>query len=385
MALKIIHILRGRCNPDSANGVERTVLSLSHAQAKAGHKVSIFGLSAKAPIPIDRVNVRHFREGWHPLAVPRSLREAVESLHPDIVHFHSSYVPIHVALAGFLRRKGIPYTVTPNGGCAPQILRRNRLAKLPYKDFFELPFLNGAAFVHSVGDTKDIRGYGVTAPVVLAPNGFSFAEVDAHERPGADPIRDKFPTWKNRLVFLYLGRLDAGQKGLDLLLEGFARTLSQRPRCGLVLVGPDLRGNQAKLQTLIHELGVDDAVLFTGPVHGPSKYAYLKSADFFVHPSRWEGMPFAVSEALACGRPCLVTPAADPCGFVERYQAGAVTNPTVEGVTSALVAMADASPDQRAAMSARAKELVSMELDWDKISSTLTQAYEKYAVQKDHR
>jgi glycosyltransferase involved in cell wall biosynthesis len=375
--------LRGRCNPDSSNGVERTLLNLARCQAKAGHEVSIFGLSSKAPIPIDGVDVRHFREGWYPLALLRSLREAVESLHPDIVHFHSSYIPIHAALARFLRRKGIPYTVTPNGGCAPQILRRGRLAKLPYKHFFELPFLNGAAFVHSVGDTEDIRAYGVTAPVVLAPNGFSFEEVDACEHTVADPIRDGRPGWRDRLVFLYLGRLDAGQKGLDLLVEGFARTLSQRPRCGLVLVGPDWRGNQAKLQALIRELGVEDAVLFTGPVHGPSKYAYVKSADFFVHPSRWEGMPFAVSEALACGRPCIVTPAADPCGFVERYHAGVVTSPTVEGVTSALVTMADATPDERAAMSSRAKELVSMELDWDKISSTLAQAYEKYAVQKD--
>ncbi len=383
--LSIVHILRGRCSPDSANGVERTLLNLARCQAKAGHKVSILGLSAKAPIPIDGVDVRHFREGLYPLAVPRSLREAVESLHPDIVHFHSNYIPVHVALAGFLRRKGIPYTVTPNGGCAPQILQRGWLAKQPYRHFFELQFLNRAAFVHSVGDIEDIRAYGVMAPLVLAPNGFSFEEVDACEYPVADPIRDGRPSWKDRLVFLYLGRLDAGQKGLDLLLEGFARTLSQRPRCGLVLVGPDWRGNQAKLQSLCHELGVEDAVLFTGPVHGPLKYAYLKSADFFVHPSRWEGMPFAVSEALACGRPCLVTPAADPCGFVERYRAGVITSPTVEGVTSALVAMADATSDERAAMSARAKELVSMELDWDKISSTLTQAYEKYAVQKDRR
>jgi len=359
------------------------VLNLARSQAKAGHKVSVLSLSAKAPIPIDGVDVRHFCEGRHPFDVPHSLREAVEALGPNIVHFHSSYVPIHVALAKLLRRKGIPYTVTPNGGCAPQILRRGRLTKLPYKHFFELPFLKGAAFVHSVGDTEDIRAYGVTAPVVLAPNGFSFEEVDAHEQPAADPVRNEHPTWKDRLIFLYLGRLDAGQKGLDLLIEGFALALSQRPRCSLVLVGPDWRGNQAKLQNLCREIGVEDAVLFTGPVHGPSKYAYLKSADFFVHPSRWEGMPFAVSEALACGRPCLVTPAADPCGFVERYHAGVVTNPTVEGVASALVAMADATSDERTAMSLRAKELVSMELDWDKISSTLTQAYEKYAVQKD--
>ncbi len=361
------------------------MLNLACSQAREGHQVAIFGLSAKASIPIDGVDVRHFREGWHPLAVPRSLSETLESLHPDIVHFHSSYVPVHVALAAFLRRRGIPYTVTPNGGCASQILERGRLAKLPYKHFLELPFLNRAAFVHSVGDSEDIRAYGVTAPIVLAANGFSPKQIEASERPAEDPIRSGRPGWENRLVFLYLGRLDAGQKGLDLLLKGFAQALSQRPQCGLVLVGPDWRGNQAKLQELCRELGVDEAVVFTGPVRGPSKYEYLTAVDFFVHPSRWEGMPFAVSEALACGKPCLVTPASDPCGLVARYGAGIVTSPTIEGVASALVTMADLTPNQRSAMSAQAKELVSAELDWRKISSTLTQAYEKYAVHQDRR
>jgi hypothetical protein len=36
-------------------------------------------------------------------------------------------------------------------------------------------------------------------------------------------------------------------------------------------------------------------------------------------------------------------------------------------------------------MSARAKELVTTELDWQKISSTLTRAYEKYAVKTNAR
>jgi glycosyltransferase involved in cell wall biosynthesis len=359
------------------------VLNLARRQAELGQKVYVFGYSKKTPITIRGVNVCHFYNRLGSLVSLSSLCKAIEKFGPDIVHFHSSYVPLHVVIAAFLRRRGIPYTVTPNGGCAPQILKRGWIGKRAYKHLFELPFLNRASFVHSVGDTVDIRGYGVTTPVVLAPNGVFFEEVDTCRRPVVDPIRDGRPNWRYRLIFLYLGRVDAEQKGLDLLVRGFAHAFSTRPHCGLVLVGPDSYGSQSKLQRLTRELGVEDAVLFTGPIRGPSKYAYLKSADFFVHPSRWEGMPFAVSEALACGRPCLVTPAADPCGFVERYQAGVVTSPTVEGVTSALLAMADATPFERNAMSARAKDLVSMELDWDKISSTLMQAYEKYAVPKD--
>jgi glycosyltransferase involved in cell wall biosynthesis len=61
-------------------------------------------------------------------------------------------------------------------------------------------------------------------------------------------------------------------------------------------------------------------------VFGREKEALLDSAFVFVHTSRWEGMPFAVIEALATGCPVLVTPATNLGDYVEGFGAGVVVD-----------------------------------------------------------
>jgi glycosyltransferase involved in cell wall biosynthesis len=358
------------------------VVNLARCQALQGHEVSIYSVTAKPPIAIHGVAVRHFHKDCYSFFTSRGLAHAISSHRPDVVHFHSVYIPDHALVAFHLRRERIPYVVTPNGGCSPLVLKKRAFLKVPYKLLIEKPFLNGAAFVHSVGDTQSIRHYGVSVPIVFAPNGFSHNEVPAVTLL-QNPILAARPSWANRVVFLYLGRLAIDQKGLDILLKGFSQATRTRPQCSLVLVGPDWHGSRHRLEVLSRELGVHNDVLFVGQASGASKFAYLSAADCFIHPSRWEGMPFAVSEALACGKPCLLSEAADPCGFVSQYGAGLVMDASVASVSQSIVALTDMSSHERKVMSRQAKTLVASELSWNSIAAKLTQAYSKYAVRGD--
>jgi glycosyltransferase involved in cell wall biosynthesis len=45
---------------------------------------------------------------------------------------------------------------------------------------------------------------------------------------------------------------------------------------------------------LAQELGIAESVSFFGSMSGNEKWDVLRSTDVFVHPSRWEGIPFAV-------------------------------------------------------------------------------------------
>jgi len=56
--MRIAHVLLGRCNPDSANGVDKTVYYLAHHQASLGSQVAVFSLTVKEPIPIPGAEVR---------------------------------------------------------------------------------------------------------------------------------------------------------------------------------------------------------------------------------------------------------------------------------------------------------------------------------------
>ncbi|MBV8594351.1 MAG: glycosyltransferase [Caulobacteraceae bacterium] len=126
----------------------------------------------------------------------------------------------------------------------------------------------------------------------------------------------------DRPFLLAVGRLEH-QKGHDLLLRAFAGSAAARG-LDLVILG---RGSQeAALKALAAELGVADRVAFPGFVDNP--WAWIARAQLFVAPSRWEGFPSVVAEALACGAPALVT-ACDfgPREVVEHGVSGWVTAP----------------------------------------------------------
>jgi glycosyltransferase involved in cell wall biosynthesis len=376
--MRIAHFVQGRCNPDSANGVDKTVFYLSAAQASLGHTVSIFSISDKPVIPVPGVETRTYPSTRHRFAIPRSLTRELRAWQPSVVHLHSAYVPPNITIARWLRRAGIPYVVTPNGVLSSKLIRRRPYLKLPYKYALERPFLNRAAFVHAVGDAAEIRKFGVTAPLVFAPNGFSPASIPADISACLDQAA--FQQLNDRKVVLFLGRLDVPQKGLDLVLPAFAEAARNVADLMLVLVGPDWKGGRKRLEALAIELGLSDRVVFWGPAFGAEKFELLARADIFVHASRWEGLTFAVIEALAMGIPCLVTPAADPLGLISRSGAGRTTDASVETLAQALTALVSIDSSELAQMGQAGRRLIDDELNWERIAETLASAYAQYCV-----
>lgn len=374
--MRIAHFLLGRCNPDSANGVDKTVYHLSKLQAALGHDVAIFSLTEKSPFPIDRVEVVSYRPTRFPFRLPSGLVRRIREREPSLVHLHSSYIPQNVVLSYYLLRNEIPYVVTPNGGLSPYILKRRAYLKLPFKYLFERPYLNRAAFLHAVGEGEvaDIERYGVTRPVVVAPNGIDFQSLPDDRDPSI--LAKKVPQVQGRRVFAFIGRLDPYQKGLDLLLEGFRRADKEVISDSvLLLIGPDWNNSRQRLENLAQRLGIADRVLFTGPVYGREKFDLLSGTDVFVHTSRWEGVPFALLEALACGKPCIASTATNVGRLVTAYHAGIVVNLSIEDIARALSYLGSRRPSDLAALGEGARELAATEFSWNRVVETLTEAY----------
>jgi glycosyltransferase involved in cell wall biosynthesis len=183
--------------------------------------------------------------------------------------------------------------------------------------------------------------------------------------------------------FLFLGRVDPDQKGLDLLIRGLARTNS---RVHLILAGPDWRSGISQLKNLTRELGLGGRVRFTGTVLGQEKWELLASADAFVHPSRWEaGIPFSVLEAMAVARPLLLTAAADPQGIAQQVGATIRVHPEPDSIARGLEALATKSTDQLLAMGSAGRRLVEREFSWERTATKLLAAYEDVVAGKRPR
>lgn len=95
-------------------------------------------------------------------------------------------------------------------------------------------------------------------------------------------------------------------KGLDILIRAVAACTSRGTSISLNLLG-DGRERRS-LERLASELGVAQFVKFQGWLpSGPAVQAFLDAADLFVLPSRVEGLPRALVEAMGRGLPCIST------------------------------------------------------------------------------
>jgi len=157
-----------------------------------------------------------------------------------------------------------------------------------------------AVIVPSTGAADDLAAYAgiarghvhvVRSPIVTP----RLAELAA--RPVFHPwlVPDQPP------VILGVGELGF-RKDFATLLRAFARVRRQRA-CRLLILGRGRR--EAELRQLAGELGVGADLDLPG--FEPNPYAFMARARLFVLSSRWEGMPVALVEALACGTPAVST------------------------------------------------------------------------------
>lgn len=375
--MRIAHFLVGHCNPDSANGVEKTVYHLSKHQAALGHTVVLFSLTDKSAVPIPGVEIKTYLPAWFIFMLPKALFTDLLAWQPDIVHLHSAYVPWNAHLSRWLQRKRIAYVSTPHGGLSPYVLRRRWYLKRPYRLFFELPIQNHAAFVHalSAAEAAHIKRYGVHSAIAIAPNGI---DIDALcPEPRKEYLKSLYPQIEGKRIFLFLGRLDPTSKGLDLLLRGIKA--AQAKDSVLILVGPDSKGKRRELAELAQELHIDSQVIFSDPVYGTDKFDLLAGADVFIHTSRSEGLPFSVLEAAASKLPCLLTPVADPNGLLGQHQAAIIVEPDPASIAAGIQQFMTIDNSALRAMGERAYQVVKDKFNWQHIARTVTDAYQKYA------
>lgn len=107
--------------------------------------------------------------------------------------------------------------------------------------------------------------------------------------------------WNEGRILISMGREDV-VKGYWHLLKSFSLVHEKLPDTKLMIIG---QGEFQAYRKLAHELGVDDAVYFTGLKKNP--YPYLKKGSLYVLTSYYEGFPNALVESMAMGLPVIAT------------------------------------------------------------------------------
>jgi glycosyltransferase involved in cell wall biosynthesis len=188
--------------------------------------------------------------------------------------------------------------------------RRHRLVPRLARRFY--PWADEIVAVSEGAADDLVRAIGIDEHrVTVVPNPIVTPEL---RTMAAEPLDDPWFADGGGPVALAVGRFTQ-QKDFPTLLRAVAAARARRPVRLLILGdGPE----RVRLEALVSELGLEDAVRLPGWVVNP--YPYMARADVFVLSSRWEGLPSVLIEALFCGAPVVATDC--PSGPMEILEAG---------------------------------------------------------------
>ena len=233
--MKIFHILSGKANPNTLNGVNKVVDALSIQQKRIGYDVTVCGVAnntVKRHHP--QYDLRLFVKSKNPFKYPSSLLPFLldNSDEDSVFHLHSAFILWYWPLVKSLLKAGRTHIfLTPHGAYIPANMIS--LSKRIAFSFFDSKIIQNVEAIHIIGYHTE-NNYFVKSKakrIVVIPNGCDC------QFPNLEKNKN------SQLVFGYMGRLAMKHKGLDTLIYAFADYKNKGGKGKLLLVGggPDER------------------------------------------------------------------------------------------------------------------------------------------------
>ena len=154
---------------------------------------------------------------------------------------------------------------------------------------------------------KEAESLGLGDRAVQIPNGVDTSLFSPLPPQLRTALRHRLGISDDERILLFTGRLVRG-KGTDTIVEALPEVVEKVPNARLWLAGSgalQVDDVTEELQQGIEQLGLTDSVRFLGAVSEVEQY--LQAADLYVFPSRKEGMPNALLEAMACEIPVVTS------------------------------------------------------------------------------
>ncbi|PSQ46163.1 glycosyl transferase family 1 [Halobacteriales archaeon SW_12_67_38] len=365
--MRILRIAQ-KTYPEVVGGGTYHVHALSRDQAAMGHDVTVLTIAD------DGRPRREERDGYTVVRRPATAEVLGNSLSTgvarflnradgyDVIHAHS-HLYFSTNLAALKRRlDSTPLAITNHGlysQSAPEWVFRWYLKTLGRATFDSAD----AVFCYTETDASRLREFGVGTDIHVVANGIDTdrfsPDGDDSDRIAGDP------------AVLFVGRLVEGKRPGDAL-SAIERVRETHPEARLHFAG---KGPvRADLERRVVERGLDDTVAFLGEVPHEEMPDLYRAADLFVLPSRAEGLPRTVLEALSTGTPVVASDLRQMHSVIE---GAGVTVPVgdSEGFTDALADLAG-DTERYARYSTRGRERVTSEHSWSDTVALTTEHLE---------
>jgi glycosyltransferase involved in cell wall biosynthesis len=379
--------------PDKLGGLERYVRELAAHLVVAGCEVSVIAKRVSATDPVEEIGadgvqiIRHAvpskRDPSFALRYPWSVAAAVNgalrgSHGAGILHGHFP-VP---ALVPALRRRRYLYTL--HAPVYKELLTERQGS-------YRLPGPVQQAAV--AGLRRAERLVASRAEQVITLSEFMQNEVrvldaaaGARSRVIAGGVDTTLfspgsPPGDPRVVgaapLLFAARRLVPRTGVQQLVQAMPQIRQSFPAARLVVAGAGLQ--QQAIEDEVRALGLGDCVLLLGRVPQDELIEWYQRADLVVTPTQeLEGFGLATAEALACGRPCLVTSIGANPEVVRELSADLVADGSSPDAIAQGVCRLVGSPGRLAELAASARAAVVPKMSWDTIVEEHLELYRRF-------
>ncbi|MEY2402359.1 MAG: hypothetical protein QOJ08_2470, partial [Ilumatobacteraceae bacterium] len=301
------------------------------------------------------------RVGFSALLAPGLVRYLWRNIRGfDVVHIHMARDIVTLGAAEIARRRAVPYVIQTHGMIRPsESLLIRTIDRLATRRI-----VRGALYVFVLSD-EESEIFWRWLPkdrVRVLPNG--------------TPVTEGVPaeaTLPGRVKVLFCSRLHS-RKRASLFAEAAARLIEAGSDAQFEIVGPD-EGDGQRVQRWVDQVSDATRLSWDGGVDPETARARIASCDIFVLPSLDEPFGMVVIEAMAAGRPVIVTRSCLLSSIVESSGSGLVVEP--DDVAALMAAIDDLAGNatRRSEMGRLGRALVERQFGMTSIGDRLEGVY----------
>lgn len=307
-------------------GAETMCANLSIELKQMGHDVIVISLyNKKTPISgyIEKNGIKVIyldKKSGLDLSIFRKLKTIFKKNKPDVVHSHL-YASKYVHIPAYLTKVKCKVHTIHNVASKESGFINQKI------NFFLFKYLNVIPVsLSDIVQETVINTYGISkesTPVIL--NGVPLNKCHRHEQYNIPPRK-----------FIHIGRFSE-QKNHLMLVKSFIKAHESIDDIELFLYGEGEL--EEKVKECVKNYKAESYIHFCGVTNDP--YTVLNSADCFIFPSKWEGIPMTIIEAMGTGLPIIATKVGGIENMLKDKESGLLINVNEEEIVNAIIKMHD--------------------------------------------
>lgn len=231
----------------------------------------------------------------------------------SLIHIHTCFSAITDYSLNYSVKNNIPSLFTPHGKLSPSMFNNKKFWKSIYFNLVLIGILNKVSGIvtSSRNEINYLKSFGIQNKISYIYNGYQ--KVNISDLNISTFLSRKWEL-EPKSYLLFLGYLDP-RKQPDLLIKAYLKSKAFE-KFKLVIAGPDSYSYRAELENLIRSYkgNIMNKIIFTDRVVGADKWALLNGAKALVLPSKGEGWPVVIAEAIGAKIPVIIS---KECNFSE--------------------------------------------------------------------